>query len=332
MDVRTICPPGLRPGDTIGVFTSSYPMACEAPEAAKLAVSHLEAGGYRVKAGSLMNRRDGYRSGSIQERAREFNTLLADESVKCVMESVGGMVSNSILPYIDYDLLRKDPKIIIGHSDVTAILLGVYQMTGTVTYYGPNLVTTFGQYPPFLEPTLQCFQDILGGYSAPYTYAMPPVFSDELTAWKDGPTHKTPRPNSWTTIREGRAAGRLIGGNLNTLTGIYGSPYMPEIRQGDILFLEDTEKFAAHTERYFSWLKLCGVFDRIGGLILGKHRKFDDQGTGRSPGDILTEIIGAPGFPVLAGFDCCHTVPMLTLPIGKTVELDAGRQTVTLFD
>ncbi len=327
-----ICPPNLRPGDTIGIFTSSYPLACEAPEAARLAISNLEAGGYRVKAGSLMDRRDGYRSGSIQERAREFNALLADESGNSVMASVGGMVSNSILPYIDYGLLRKNPKMIVGHSDVTAILLGVYQMTGIVTYYGPNLVTTFGQYPPLLEPSLQCLRDILGGYSPPYAYAMPPVFSDELTAWSEGPSRKTPRRNSWTTVSGGRAVGRLTGGNLNTITGIYGSRYMPEIHQGDILFLEDTEKFAAHAERYFSWLKLCGIFDRIGGLILGKHRKFDDQGTGRSPCDILLEVIGTPRFPVLAGFDCCHTVPMLTLPIGKTVELDAGRQTVTLLD
>ena len=327
-----ICPPALRPGDTIGVFTSSYPMAHEAPEAAKLAVSNLEASGYRVKAGFLMDRRDGYRSGSIRERAGEFNALLADESVTCVMAAVGGMVSNSILPYIDYDLLRKNPKIIIGHSDVTAILLGVYQMTGVVTYYGPNLVTTFGQYPPFVEPAIQCLRDILGGYSAPYTYTAPPVFSEELTDWKNGPTRKTPRPNSWIAVHGGRAAGRLIGGNLNTLTGIYGSPYMPEIRQGDILFLEDTEKFAAHAERYFSWLKLCGVFDRIGGLILGKHRKFDDQGTGKTPCDILMEILGTPGFPILADFDCCHTIPMLTLPIGKTVELDAGRLSVTVLD
>ena len=327
-----ICPPKLEPGDTIGLFTSSYPLAYQAPEAASLAVANLEANGYKVKPGMLMGKKDGYRSGSIRERAQEFNALLADNSVKCIMATVGGMVSNSILPYIDYAQLRKTPKIIIGHSDVTAILLAVYQMTDIITYYGPNLITTFGQYAPFLEPTGRCMKDILEGYAVPYIYSMPPVFSEELIEYAKGPSHKSPCPNSWTTIHEGKASGRLIGGNLNTITGIYGSKYMPEIRRGDILFLEDTEKFAAHAERYFSWLKLCGVFDKIGGLILGKHRKFDSQGTGKTPSDILLEVIGAPDFPILADFDCCHTIPMLTLPIGKTALLDAGMKSVTLLD
>lgn len=325
-----ICPPAIGPGAAIGIFTSSYPLAQEAPGAAGLAISNLEALGYRVKPGFLMYKRDCYRSGSIQERAREFNELMADSSVDCLMAAVGGMVSNAILPYIDYEQIRRKPKAVIGHSDITAILMGIYAVTGTVTYYGPNLVTTFGQYPPFLEDTGRCMRDILEG--RPYTYVMPESFSEELTDWARGPSHKQPRPNEWAAVSGGRARGRLIGGNLNTLTGIWGSRYMPEIRRGDILFLEDTEKFAAHSERYFSWLKLCGVFDRIGGLILCKHRQFDGQGTGKAPHDILLEVLGRPGFPILAGFDCGHTVPMLTLPIGRTVELDADNKTVALLE
>lgn len=327
-----ICPPNLKSGDTIGLFTPSYPLAAEAPVAAELAVSHLNALGYDVKPGSLFRKKDCYRSGSIQERAQEFNALLADNSVSCIMATVGGMVSNSILPYIDYGQLKRTPKIIIGHSDVTAILLGVYAITGIVTYYGPNLVTTFGQYPPFLEATGQCMKDVLEGHTLPYTYRMPEVFSEELTDWPHGPAYKQPCVNGWVTVSGGRVCGRLIGGNLNTITGISGTQYMPEIQRGDILFLEDTEKFAAHAERYFSWLKLCGVFDRIGGLILGKHRQFDSQGTGKTPYQILLEVIGSPRFPILAEFDCCHTVPMLTLPLGKTVELDADSQTVRLLE
>ena len=306
-----VCPPGLRPGAVIGLFTSSYPLAAEAPEAAELARANLEAMGYRVKPGALMGRRDFYRSGSIQERAREFNALLA---------------------YIDYEQIKRRPKIVIGHSDVTALLLGIYAVTGVVTYYGPNFVTTFGQHPPFLEDTARCMRDVLERGTLPYTYRMPKVYSDELTDWGRGPTHKEPKPNGWMTVSGGRARGRLIGGNLNTMTGIWGSGYMPEIHGGDILFLEDTEKFAAHAERYFSWLKLCGVFDRIGGLILGKHRQFDGQGTGRAPQDILLEVLGRPAFPILAGFDCGHTVPILTLPIGMTVELDADAKSVTLLE
>lgn len=116
------------------------------------------------------------------------------------------------------------------------------------------------------------------------------------------------------------------------MQGIWGTRYMPEIRQGDILFIEDSLKDAADIERSFSLLKLSGVFDRIGGLVLGKHEKFDDLGTGRMPHEILAEVMGAVDFPVLAQFDCCHTHPMLTLPIGAEALLDADTQSLTLLE
>ena len=116
------------------------------------------------------------------------------------------------------------------------------------------------------------------------------------------------------------------------MLGIWGTPFMPEIREGDILFIEDSLLDAADQERSFAHLKLAGVFDQIGGLILGKHERFDDQGTGRRVCDILTEVIGPVNFPVLADFDCGHTHPMLTLPIGVPAELDADAQTLTLLN
>ena len=248
------------------------------------------------------------------------------------MAAAGGMVSNSILPYLDYALFAQNPKAVVGHSDITAILLAIYRKTGVITYYGPNLVPTFGQRPPFLERSLKSLEAVLGEDSArPYTYPTPPYYSDEVTDWKAGVKPKEPIVNRLITVNRGKAAGRLLGGNLNTITGIMASPFMPEIKEGDILFLEDTEKFAAHTERTLSMLKLCGVFDKIGGLILGKHRKFNPQDSGRTPIDILLEIIGQAKFPILGEFDACHTVPMLTLPLGADVELDAGAQSLTLL-
>ena len=96
-------------------------------------------------------------------------------------------------------------------------------------------------------------------------------------------------------------------GNLNTMEGFFGTPYMPEIRPGDILLLEDSLKDACTIERSFSLLKLAGVFDRVGGIVLGKHEKFDDNGTGRTPWDILLEVLGPDSrLPVLSQFDCSH--------------------------
>ena len=107
---------------------------------------------------------------------------------------------------------------------------------------------------------------------------------------------------------------------------------MPQIQSGDILLLEDSLKDACTVERSFSLLKLAGVFERAGGIILGKHEKFDDNGTGKAPYEILLEVLGDTKLPILADFDCCHTHPMLTVPIGVNVTLDAGNKKVVLME
>ena len=136
--------PQIQPGDTIAIFSPSRPITAEAPEATAYAADFLRERGYKVKFGGLSGKEEcNYRSGTIQERANEFNELIHDDSVNCVMASVGGYVSNAILPYLDYDYLRAHPKLIVGHSDITSLLLGIYAQTGMATYYGPNLVTSF---------------------------------------------------------------------------------------------------------------------------------------------------------------------------------------------
>lgn len=320
----------LKQGDTIGVFSSSYPFTAVAPKATESAVQFFENAGYRVKMGTLTGKRDHYRSGTAQERAEEVNELICDPEISCIMASGGGMVSNALLPYLDYKALKVRPKMIVGHSDITALLLGIYQKTGLITYYGPNFVTTFGQTPPFQESSLFYMEQGLGR-KTPFVCQKPNFFSDEITSWEKGVMEKEKKPNQWVTVRPGIAEGRLLGGNLNTISGMMGSPYMPEFRQGDILFLEDTEKFAAHAERYFTMLKLCGVFDLAGGIVLGKHRQFDDQGTGKNWADILQEVLGKRELPILADVDCCHTIPMMTLPIGGRVYLDSEKQEITIL-
>lgn len=325
-------PEKLRPGDTIAVFSPSGPVTATVPVRYERGKAYLQSKGFRFVEGALTGKRDGYRSGSIRERAEEFNALIRDPEVKCVMAAIGGMNSNSMLPYLDYDALRANPKIIVGYSDVTALLLGIYAKTGLTTYYGPAVAASFGEFPPFVDETFAYFLDIVGeGAAFPHTLPTPASWTDEFIDWSSQDRSKTPCPNELVTVRGGRAAGRFIGGNLNTMAGIWGTEYMPEIREGDILLLEDSLKDAATVERSFAHLKLSGVFDRIGGLILGKHEKFDDQGTGRTPWEILLEVMGEPSCPVLAQFDCCHTHPMLTMPMGCRVELDATARTVTIL-
>ena len=327
-------PAGLKPGDTIGFFSPSSAATAWAPHRFERAQHFLAAQGFGLKAGALTGAQDHWRSGSIAARADELNALIRDPQVRAIMSVIGGSNSNSLLPYLDFDALKRDPKIVIGYSDVTALLLGIHAQTGLVTFYGPALVASFGELSPLVDETLAGFLSVCmaGGASLPHRLPTPTQWTEERLDWEHQTRAKQCWPNRLISVGTGRVRGRLIGGNLNTLAGIWGSPYMPPIARGDILLLEDSLHLAETVERSFAHLKLCGVFDRIGALVLGKHELFDSQGSGRRPLDILLEVVGEPTFPILAEYDCAHTHPMLTLPLGIEAELDLDAQSLTLCE
>lgn len=318
---------------TIGVFSSSSPISATVPVRYNRGKEYLASKGIHVIDGNLFGKQDFYRSGSIKERADEFNQLLYNDDIQVLMAAIGGNNTNSILPYIDYEYLMRHPKIIIGYSDTTALLLGIYAKTGLVTFYGPALASSFGEFPPFVDMTFDYLKAIIyDEIKLPYEYNMPSVWTDEFINWGQQDRGKVENDNTWVSVIPGICRGRLIGGNLNTMEGFFGTEYMPEIREGDILFIEDSLKDACTIERTFSMLKLAGVFDKIGGIILGKHEKFDDNGTGRKPYEILFEVLDDCSIPFLAEFDCCHTHPMFTMPIGCEVELDATNKSIKLLE
>ena len=327
-----IRPTLLKPGDTIAFYSPSSPATAFAPKRCERAKAYLEGKGFRLLAGSLTGESAGYRSGTITDRAGELNDLIHNSDVRCIMSTIGGMNSNSLLPYIDYAALIDDPKILIGYSDVTAILLGVYAKTGLITFYGPALVASFGEFEPLVDMTYRGFEQILmHPAKLPFSYKVPQFWTDEFINWEGQDRPKELRENRWITVYPGVARGRVIGGNLNTMQGFWGSEYMPVVESGDILLIEDSMKDAATLERSFSFLKVNGVFEKVSGIILGKHERFNDRKTGLKPYEILQEVLHGQELPFLADFDCSHTHPMLTLPIGIEVELDATNKSVSIL-
>ncbi|MGL5989429.1 S66 family peptidase [Cetobacterium sp.] len=322
----------LKKGDFIGYYSPSSPATSFAPKRYKKAVDFLKNKGFNLISGNLSQKSEGYRSGTILERANELNKLILNNEIKCIMSTIGGNNSNSILPYINYEAIKSNPKIFIGYSDVTAILLAIYAKTGIVTFYGPALVASFGEFSPLVEETYLYFSDILmKDIHFPYEFKTPLKYTDEFINWEEQSEPKKTCENELITVIPGKVSGRIIGGNLNTIYGIWGSEYMPEIKDGDILFIEDSLKTAADIERSFAFLKLNKVFDKISGIILGKHELFNDQNSKKKPYEILLEFLDEKNIPFLAQFDCSHTHPMLTLPIGGVVELDATEKKVTLL-
>jgi len=277
----------------------------------------------------LTGQSDVYRSGSPKARADELNELLRNPNIKMIMSTIGGTNSNSMLPYIDYEAFKQNPKLVVGYSDATAVLLALYAKTGISTYYGPALIPSFGEFEPLVNDTYQYFEQyFMKETELPYEVPMSPFWSDEPVNWLEKTTEKTLFNNKWVTGHSGVAEGRLIGGNVNSMYGFIGSSYFPTIKQGDILLIEDCMKNASIVEKNFAMLKVQGFFDKVAGIILGKHEQYDDLGTGKQPLDLLIEQLDGMDIPILAEFDTCHTHPMHPLAIGKQVKLDTGAKKV----
>ena len=313
----------------IGIFSPSSPASVRAFTRFQRAKAFLEQRNINIIDGNLTGQSDFYRSGTPKERAAEFNELLRNSNVHIIMSTIGGTNSNSMLPYIDYEAFKSNPKIVVGYSDVTAILLALYAKTEITTYYGPALVPSFGEFEPLVNDTYQFFENyFLKPQVLPYEIMMPSYWSDEPINWLEKAVEKKLYQNKWLTVQEGVAEGRLIGGNLNAMYGCIGTPYFPKIDDGDILLIEDSSKSIAIVEKNFAMLKLHGVFEKISGIILGKHECYEDLGSMRKPYEVLLEQLDGMNIPILAEVDICHTHPIHPIAIGKKVRLDANAQKI----
>ncbi|UTE76726.1 S66 peptidase family protein [Rossellomorea sp. KS-H15a] len=323
----------LNPGDKVGIFTPSSPATVTARKRYERAKSFLESKGLCIVEGNLTGKTEGYRSGTPKERANELNELLRDPEIKMVMSTIGGTNSNSLLPYIDYEAFIRNPKIVVGYSDATAILLALYHKTNITTYYGPALIPSFGEFEPLVNDTYQYFVNyFMTESSLPYEVPMPTYWSDEPVNWLDKTKEKTLFRNEWITRNTGVAEGRLIGGNVNAMYGFIGTDFFPPIKKGDVLLIEDCAKDASIVEKNFAMLKMHGIFEKVSGIILGKHEGYGDLGTGKKPIDILMEQLDDKEIPVLAEFDTCHTHPMHPLAIGRKVKVDTKAKSVQCIE
>ncbi|MEI5905981.1 S66 peptidase family protein [Bacillus spongiae] len=323
----------LKAGDQIGVITPSSPAPVLFKERYQRGLIQLEEMGFTIVEGKCSREIQSYRSSSIGTRAEEINEFIYNKDIKAIISTIGGLNSNSLLPYIDYEYLKRNPKVIMGYSDVTALLLAIYAKTGLTTFYGPAIIPSFGEFPKMLAKGREYFEDIvLLKKKAPFALDVPLEWTEERLEWETQSREKEMVKNEgWKTLREGIAVGTLIGGNLDTMSGIIGSEYFPNLK-GAILFLEDTSKNMALEERLLSMLKVNGVFDDIAGLIIGKHEHFNDLKSPFSLDELLLEVIGDTNIPILSNVDIGHTFPSHVFPIGIKVKLNATKGIITFLE
>jgi len=314
-DAPILRPRALKPGDTVGLITpSSYFADPDRLYQVEQIMKWLD---LKVKMGRNVTRKHGYLGGTIEERAADFNAAFADPEVKAVFALRGGYGASQILDRIDYDLVRRNPKILLGYSDITALHLAVHQKTGLVTFHGPTAASRMSDY------TAENLKKALFS-PAPLGKLANPAESSVLR-----PQHMT------RAIRPGKARGRLIGGNLTLISTTMGTPYEIQTK-GKLLFLEDVDEQPYSMDRMLTQLRLAGKLDGIAGLIFGecsscRPRDFKPSFESTfSTAEVAQQILGGLKAPVLTGLTIGHTEDQLTLPLGVMATLNADDGTITI--
>ncbi len=326
----TVRPHALRPGDRIGVFTPSLPANVLFRDKYLHGLRELRRLGFVVVEGELTKAAssEGYRSGPPQARADEFMRLVLDRNVRALVATMGGYNSASLIPFLDFDGIRAHPKIVCGFSDITSLHMAILRFAGLRTFYGPAIVTSFGEWPHVLQDTRDSFLRAVSDSSSGRRRLEPPArwsnhFRDaSTTAWCTEPRHYSENPG-WRTLRAGSAVGPAIVANLETLLAAAGTPYFPDV-SGKVLFIEELSASHSVEERAFRQLEQMGVFTAIAGLVVSKPERADPQGAPFSYDELILEVVPSrQAFPIVTNFDCGHTHPMITIAQMTEVSVQA---------
>lgn len=321
-----ILPPRLNIGDRIGIFAGSSPDGAKCPCRFERAVENLIHMGFQVDVGNAKATPLSYLSGSRKERADAINSLIRDPEVACIMSCVGGYNANGILDLIDYHALAASPKILLGYSDFSAVLMAVYARTGCITFHGPALLPQFGDMDGPHAFTVDNFMRVAGCASPAGVTPCSHLVIDEFLEWDvaDRRPRYRRKHEGPLVIRDGYSNGKVICCNINVLLALHGTEYFPPL-DGTILCVEESDDAGPDAlEGKLVALVQKGIVEKINGLIFGKlsgETKFDADRTFQS---VLRETLGGGSYPIAAEFDFGHADPQLTLPIGATATLNCA--------
>lgn len=310
-----IKPKALKAGDTIGLITP----ATEVIDPERLAVAQKTADYFNLKArfGKNVGKRFATYGESVQARLDDLHEMFRSPEIKGVFAVRGGYGSMQLLDRIDYDLIRRNPKIFIGYSDITAMHLAINKNSRLATFHGPVVLSRFTGY------TQDNFRRAVFE-RAPLGLLTNPKESSDFRA-----------AHSLRTIKNGAATGQLTGGNLSLVCATLGTQFEIDTR-GKILFLEDVGEEAYRIDRMLTQLRLAGKLEQAAGIVWGECQ---DCGAGdfkpstASPytiGETVDNILGALKIPVLSGLTIGHTSDQLTLPMGLNATLDATNGTLEI--
>jgi len=300
-----IKPKALRPGGTIGVVATAASV-----DSAELSqgMDRLKAMGFRVKLGRSTEKQWRYLAGSDRERAEDLNRMFSDSDVSAIVCARGGYGTARILPSLDEEAIRRNPKILLGSSDVTVLLNYLNRRPGLVTFHGPMVAPNFGKQPSDLTDSWFLKICVEGRGTGPIAVT------------------------GVTGLRKGKAQGLLVGGCLTMVCSTLGTPYEIDTN-GAILILEDVNEAPYRIDRMLSQLKAASKFDNVRGVIFGKMPGCHPPAqSAHTLEDVIRDVLAGRTFPILYGFPTGHGGEQVTLPLGIPVEIDGNAAVVTLME
>lgn len=303
--MKPVIPKPLRKGDLIGVAAVSGPVN----------TSNLEKGieffqklGFRIKFGANIYNQFEYLAGSDKERSDGLNNLISDPNISGIFFARGGYGSMRILREIDYEAIKRRPRILMGMSDLTAVSMAVHHHCSLVTLAGPMLA---GQISEVLDRDSEEF--MIRALTEPLEcFDMIGKLSSELKI-----------------LRNGKTKGYLLGGCLSVLVSLLGTPYCPDFTDS-VLFLEDVNEPAYKIDRMLTQMKLAGIFGSIQGVIIGHFSGNESDAPSSVAERIVMEYTEQGQIPVISNYPHGHALPNITLPVGALVEFEASGNQATL--
>lgn len=317
----------IAPGDTVSVVAPSLSLGIISADVRIIANERLNNLGLKVKFGANVEEVNTHLSSSIQSRVEDLHNAYSDEDVKAIFAVIGGHNCNQLLSKLDWDLIKAHPKPLIGYSDTTALQNAILAKTGHISYSGPAY-STFGQ-KLYFDYTLEYFKRAVMS-DASFHIEPSNVWSDDQW-FIDQENRNVHKNEGWLPINAGDAKGRIIGGNLGTLSVLFGTEFMPDIKDS-ILFLEDDdcEKFNEF-DRLLQSLINQPEFAGVRGIVLGRFQIASEMSD-----EFIKELFETrpelSDIPVIANVDFGHTSPMITSPIGgqATISVKESGSTIEI--
>lgn len=318
--MKIVIPSKLQKGDMIRIIAPSRSFSILSQELINIANNRFAELGLKLTFGKHVKEKDDFASSSIESRVEDLHDAFTDKNVKAIITVIGGFNCNQLFRYIDWDIIKNNPKIFCGYSDITALNNAIFAKTGLVTYSGPHY-SSFGQ-KLHLEYTLEYFQKCLFT-DLPFEVTPSQQWSDDEWYMNQDKRELINNPG-YISIHEGVAEGTIIGANLCTLNLLQGTEYMPSF-DNSILFIEDDYESAPHHfDRDLQSLIHLPDFIGVKAIVIGRFQKKSNMTDG-----LLKQIINTKNelknIPVVANVDFGHTDPKITFPVGGTARIKISK-------